>query len=57
MDHPGRKNEFVNYNNEYEMDYDEIRNNFKNELIKQAIFFKQESNVNIINLLCPIFVT
>ena len=50
---PGNKNEFVIYNNECEMNYGQIRTNFRNELIKQAIFFKQESNFNIINLLFP----
>ena len=53
LDYPGSKNECVNYKNEYEMDYDEIRNNLKKELTKQAIFFKQESIFNIINLLFP----
>ena len=35
------------------MDYDEIRHKFRKNLIKQAIFFQQERNFNIINILFP----
>ena len=51
----GSKNEFVNYHNEYEIDYDTIRKNFRKNLVKQARFFKQEYNFNIINILFPNF--
>ena len=50
---PGSQQKFVNYYNEYEMDYNIIRNKFKIELCKQAIFFKQGKNFNIINILFP----
>ena len=49
----GSKNEYVNYHNDFEMDYDIIRNKFRNNLIKCAIFFQQEKNFNALNLLFP----
>ena len=53
LDCKGNKNKFVIYHNEYELDYDIIRNNFRKNLVKQARFFKQECNFNIINILFP----
>ena len=49
----GSKNDFVNYYNEYEMDYDVIRKKFRKNLIKKAKFFQQDINFNIINILFP----
>ena len=43
----GSKNDFVNYHNEYELNYNIIRNNFRKNLVKLARFFQQESNFNI----------
>ena len=53
LDCSDSKNEFVDYHNEYEMDYDEIRFKFRKKLIKQAIFFQQEKNFNIITIIFP----
>ena len=50
---PGSKNDFVNYFNKNENDYDNIRTKLKQELQKQAIFFKEEKNFNVLNLLFP----
>ena len=53
MDCPGSKNKFVNYHSKFEVDYDQIRMEMKKELSKIAIFFKEEKNMNILNLLFP----
>ena len=49
----GSKCEYANYYNEFEMDYDIIRYDFKQNLKKIAAFFNQEINFNVINLLFP----
>ena len=49
----GSENEYVNYKNEMEMDYNIIRAKFRKELRKISIFFKEEKNFNILNILFP----
>ena len=53
LDCSGSKREYVNYHNENEMNYNEIRLKFRKDLSKIAIFFKEEKDFNIINLLFP----
>ena len=53
LKYKGNKNEFVTYHNDFEMDYDIIWNKFRRNLIKCAIFFQQEKNFNVLNLLFP----
>ena len=53
LDCPGSKNEFVNYHNKCEVNYNQIRMQMRKELTKAAIFFKEEKNINILNLLFP----
>ena len=49
----GNKSDYAVYHNENEMNYNEIRLKFRKELNKIAIFFKEEKNFNVINLLFP----
>ena len=49
----GSKSKYANYHNELELDYDTIRSKFRKELRKVSIFFKEEKNFNIINILFP----
>ena len=49
----GSKNKFVNYHNENEVNYNIVRSDFRQQLIKQAKFFEHEINFNIINILFP----
>ena len=53
LDCIGSKSDYSNYHNEFELDYDIIRDKFKKELCKIAIFFKEEKNFNIKNILFP----
>ena len=45
--------EYVNYHNEYEIDYNLVRDKFRKDLRKIAIFFKEEKNFDVINILFP----
>ena len=49
----GSDNEYVNYNNEFEMDYNIIRSKFRKALKNKSIFFKEEKNFTTINILFP----
>ena len=49
----GSQNEYSNFHNENEIDYDIIRMRFRKELRKISIFFKEEKNFDIINILFP----
>ena len=49
----GSDSEYVNYKNEMEMDYNIIRAKFRKKLRKISIFFKEEKNFNILNILFP----
>ena len=49
----GTQNEYSNFYNENEIDYDTIRIKFRKELRKISIFFKEEKNFDIINILFP----
>ena len=49
----GSKSDFANFYNENELDYDIIRMKFKQSLRKTSIFFEEEKNFNIINILFP----
>ena len=49
----GSQSEYANYHNEMELDYNIVGSKFKKELRKISIFFKQEKNFNIINILFP----
>ena len=49
----GSDNEYVNLNNEFEMDYNIIRAKLRKALKNKSIFFKEEKNFTIINILFP----
>ena len=49
----GSQREYVNHHNENEMDYIALRSTLRKDLQKIAIFFKEEKNFNLINLLFP----
>ena len=49
----GNDSEYVNYNNELEMDYNIVRSKFKKALRKISVFFKEEKNFTSINILFP----
>ena len=49
----GNENEYVNNNNELEMDYNIIRTKFRKALRNISIFFKEEKNFTSINILFP----
>ena len=49
----GSQSEYSNFHNENEIDYDKLRIKFRKELRKISIFFKEEKNFDIINILFP----
>ena len=49
----GSQNEYANFHNENEMDFDIIRMKFRKELRKISIFFKEEKNFDVLNILFP----
>ena len=49
----GSKSEYANFHNDFEMDYDIIRAKFRKTLKTISIFFKEEKNFNITNILFP----
>ena len=49
----GSQSEYANHHNENEMDYNKIRMKLRKELRKVSIFFKEEKNFNILNILFP----